>query len=168
MQQRRPKTKATHKTGQAKKSRNLTIKALAEGIGVSTVTIDKYVARGCPRTSIEAAQKWRSENIKAVADDADVSEIGIELKRAEILERLENARTRKLKNDRLQNELRPVSEIEHAIRIIHSRVANRLKSLGHSCANVVPAEFKAVIKQQVEETVRIAMQEAENELCSLL
>jgi AcrR family transcriptional regulator len=167
MQQAKSKTKRKPKK-RAVKTRNLTIRQLVEGVGVSDTTLKKYFARGCPRTSIEAVQKWRSENIKAVAEDAEVSEIGIELKRAEMAERWENARTRQIKNDRLQNELRPISEIEHALRVIHSRVATRLMSLGHRCANVVPSELKAVIKQEVEETVRIAMKEAENEICSLL
>jgi transcriptional regulator with XRE-family HTH domain len=159
MQQRRPKPKAKSKTGRAKKSRNLTIKAIAEGIGVSTVTIDKYVKRGCPRTSIEAVQKWRSENIKAVAEDADVSEIGIELKRAEMAERWENARTRQMKNDLMNGRLIRKDEYELSLRTGISRLMNRLQSLGTKCANICPAELKVPVKEAVEDTVRIALKE---------
>ncbi len=164
MQQRRPKKKAKRKTGTAKKPRNLTIKAIAEGIGVSTVTIDKYVARGCPRNSIEAVQKWRSENIKAVAEDADVSEIGIELKRAEMAERWENARTRQLKNDERENLLIKKAEARMDVAIAMSRLTNRLMSLGVKCANICPSEIKAVVKESVEETVRIALKEINDDL----
>jgi transcriptional regulator with XRE-family HTH domain len=159
MQQRRPKPKAKSKTGRAKKSRNLTIKAIAEGIGVSTVTIDKYVKRGCPRTSVEAVQKWRSENIKAVAEDADVSEIGIELKRAEMAERWENARTRQMKNDLMNGRLIRKDEYELSLRTGISRLMNRLQSLGTKCANICPAELKVPVKEAVEDTVRIALKE---------
>lgn len=142
----------------------LTIQQMADGIGVSTVTIDKYVKRGCPRTSIEAVQKWRSENIKAVAEDADMSEIGIELKRAEMAERWENARTRQLKNDLAQGRLIRKDEVERDIAIGLSRLVNRLNSLGLKVANICPAELKAPIKEAVEDTIRIALKELSDDI----
>ena len=140
---------------------------MAEGIGVCTATIDKYVARGCPRTSIEAVQKWRSENIKTVSETVDQSEIALELKRAELAVLLENARAKKQKNDLLAERLRDVEEVNYSNVILYSRITRRLQSLGMQCANVVASEFKAVIKQQVEDVVRIVMKEIENEVCSL-
>lgn len=137
---------------------------MAEGIGVCTATIDKYVARGCPRASIEAVQKWRSENIKAVAEDADVSEIGIELKRAEMAERWENARTRQLKNDLAQGRLIRKDEVERDISIGLSRLVNRLNSLGLKVANICPSEMKAPIKEAVEDTIRIALKELSDDI----
>lgn len=139
--------------------RNLTIQQMADGIGVCTATIDKYVKRGCPRTSVDAVQKWRSENIKAVAEDADVSEIGIELKRAEMAERWENARTRQLKNDLAESRLIRKDEVERDIAIGFSRLVNRLNSLGIRIANICPTELKAPIKEAVEDTVRLALKE---------
>lgn len=132
---------------------------MAEGVGVCTATIDKYVSRGCPRTSIEAVQKWRSENIKAVAEDADISEIGIELKRAEMAERWENARTRQLKNDLASGRLERKEDIERDLSIAVSRLVNRLNSLGLKCANICPAELKAPIKEAIEDTVRTSLKE---------
>jgi phage terminase Nu1 subunit (DNA packaging protein) len=139
--------------------RNLTIQQMAEGIGVCTATIDKYVKRGCPRTSTEAVQKWRSENIKAVAEDAEVSEIGIELKRAEMAERWENARTRQLKNDIVSGRLVRKEDIERDLSIAVSRLVNRLNSLGLKCANICPSELKAPIKEAIEDTVRTSLKE---------
>lgn len=139
--------------------RNLTIQQMAEGIGVCTATIDKYVKRGCPRTSVEAVQKWRSENIKAVAEDAEVSEIGIELKRAEMAERWENARTRQLKNDLASGRLVRKEDIERDLSIAVSRLVNRLGSLGLKCANICPSELKAPIKEAIEDTVRTSLKE---------
>ena len=139
--------------------RNLTIQQMADGIGVCTATIDKYVKRGCPRTSLQAVQKWRAENIKSVAEDADVSEIGIELKRAEMAERWENARTRQLKNDLAEGRLIRKEEVERDISIGFARLVNRLNSLGLKVANICPAELKATIKEAVEDTVRIALKE---------
>lgn len=137
---------------------------MAEGVGVCTATIDKYVARGCPRTSIEAVQKWRSENIKAVAEDADVSEIGIELKRAEMAERWENARTRQLKNDMATGRLIRKEDVERDLSISISRLVNRLNSLGLKCANICPSELKAPVKEAIEDTVRIALKELSDDI----
>jgi hypothetical protein len=163
-QKRKTQTRTKKPPSKPKRTRNLTIKAMAEGIGVCTATIDKYVARGCPRTSIEAVQKWRSENIKAVAEDADVSEIGIELKRAEMAERWENARTRQLKNDLAQGRLIRKDEVERDIAIGLSRLVNRLNSLGLKVANICPAELKAPIKEAVEDTIRIALKELSDDI----
>jgi len=159
MQQRRPKKKAKRNTGAAKKPRNLTIKAIAEGIGVSTVTIDKYVARGCPRSSIEAVQKWRAQNIKVVAEETDDADLGIEFRRAELIDKLESARTRQMKNDLMEGRLIRKDEYELSLRTGISRLMNRLQSLGTKCANICPAELKVPVKEAVEDTVRIALKE---------
>lgn len=164
MQHRRPKKKAKSKTGSAKRTRNLTIKAIAEGIGVSTVTIDKYVKRGCPRNSIEAVQKWRAQNIKAVAEETEDSDLGIEFRRAELIDKLESARTRQMKNDLMADTL--VSK--DAMRQLHgrllSRLTNRFNAFGSECANFCPAELKAPIKERIEDGVRTALREVANEL----
>jgi len=146
---------------------NLTIKQLVEGVGVSDTTLKKYFARGCPRDSIEAVHKWRSENIKAVAEDADVSELGIENKRAEIAERWENARTRQQKNDERAGKFVLKADVELHLRIALSRMVNRLNSLGLKCANICPSELKAPIKQSIEDTIRIALKELSEDLSTL-
>ena len=143
---------------------NMTIPALAQGAGVSTTTIEKYIKRGCPRTSVEAVLKWRLENIRAVAEDCDPGEIGIELRRAEMVERWENARTRQLKNDVLTGKLIRKDEVELALRTALSRLMNRLQSLGLKCANVCPSELKATVKESVEDTVRVALKELTDDL----
>jgi hypothetical protein len=159
MQQRRPKGKKAKKPPAKRRSRNLTIQAMADGIGVCTATIDKYVKRGCPRTSIEAVRKWRAENIKAVAEDTDDSALGIEFKRAELIDKLECARTRQMKNDLMEGRLIRKDEYELNLRTAASRLMNRLQSLGIKCANICPSELKVPIKDAVEDTVRIAMKE---------
>ena len=158
MHQAKPKPKRKSKK-RVVRHRNLTVKQLVEGVGVSDTTLKKYFSRGCPRTSVEAVQKWRAENIKAVAEDADVSEIGIELKRAEMAERWENARTRQLKNDLASGRLIRKEDVERDVSIAVSRLVNRLNSLGLKCANICPADLKAPIKEAVEDTVRTALKE---------
>ncbi len=163
MQQAKPKSK--RKPAKRKvKTRNPTINELVAGVGVSDTTLKKYFARGCPRDSVEAVQKWRSENIKAVAEDADVSEIGIELKRAEMAERWENARTRQLKNDLATGRLIRKEDVERDLSISISRLVNRLNSLGLKCANICPSELKAPVKEAIEDTVRIALKELSDDI----
>lgn len=140
------------------------IPELAKGVGVSDVTIHKYIKRGCPRDSVAAVQKWRSENIKAVAEDADVSEIGIELKRAEMAERWENARTRQLRNDEKAGRLIQKADVELNLRVAISRLVNRLNSLGLKCANICPSELKAPVKNAIEDTIRTALKELSDDL----
>lgn len=142
----------------------LTIPAIAAGIGVSEITIYKYVKRGCPRTSIEAVHKWRSENIKAVAEDCEVTEIGIELKKAEIAERWENARTRQLKNDIAEGKLIRKDDVERKLSIALSRLVNRLNTLGMRCANLCPAELKAPVKDAIEDQVKTALKELSDDI----
>jgi len=141
------------------KGRNLTLPEMAEGIGVSVVTIHKYLKRGCPRTSIAAVQKWRSENIKAIAENLEVSEIGIECKKAEIAERWENARARQIKNDIAEGRLIRKDEVERSIAIAVARLVNRLNTLGMRCANLCPSELKAPVKESIEEQVKTALKE---------
>ena len=145
------------------RSRLLTIQQMADGIGVSGTTIDKYVKRGCPRTSIAAVQKWRTENIKAVAEDADLSEIGIEIKRAEMAERWENARTRQQKNDERDKLLILRTKVLQMNGLVMSRLMNRLNSIPMACANIVPSEMKPTIKAMVEESIRVALKEFRND-----
>ena len=157
------KKKAT-RTRKARKP-PLAIPVIAEGIGVSTRTIDKYVKRGCPRTSIADVQQWRAENIKAVAEDADPSEVLLELKRAELADKYESARTRKIKNDILEGRLLDADDYRTRQTIVYGRIRARLMSLGMQCANACPSALKPIVKKIVEECVRIALKEAADE-CS--
>jgi len=144
-----------------------TVGELAIGLGLSSRTIALYLSRGCPRTSIKSVQIWRSENIKDVAEAADLGELSIENKRAEIAERLENARTRKLKNDALAGLLIPRIEVERDLSIATARLVNRLTSLGTGCATICPSELKAAIKSGVEDAVRTALKEFVMELTAM-
>jgi phage terminase Nu1 subunit (DNA packaging protein) len=163
-QKKEPVKKKPVKRKRVARATILTIQQIADGIGVSTTTVDKYVKRGCPRTSIEAIQKWRAENIKSIADDTDADEIGLALRRAELKEREENARTRQLKNDLMESRLIRREDVERDLSVGFARLVNRLNSLGLKCANICPTELKAPIKQSIEETIRIALKELSDDL----
>ena len=149
------------------KPKALTLPQIAEGIGVSVVTVHKYLKRGCPRTSIAAVQKWRSENIKAIAENLEVSEIGIECKKAEIAERWENARARQIKNDIAEGRLIRKDDIERSLSIAMARVVNRLYTIPMRCANLCPAELKAPIKAAIEDQIKTTLRELSAEMENL-
>ena len=137
----------------------LTLQQVADGIGVSTVTVGKYFKRGCPRTSIEAVQKWRDENIKAVAADAEPSELLIELKRAEIADKAEAARARKLKNDEREKMLVNRTDVVRELALVLGRMKSRVLTLGTECALVCPDALKVPVKQAVDRAVHTALKE---------
>lgn len=137
----------------------LTIPELVNGVGVSHTTLKKYFARGCPRTSVEAVLRWRSENIKAVAEDADVSELGIEYKRADIADKAESARAKRLKNDLTEGRLVLREEIIRDLSLVLSRFRNRVTSIGIEVANICPDALKVPIKNSVENTIAVALKE---------
>lgn len=144
--------------------KTLTIEAIATGIGVSKTTIDKYVKRGCPRTTIEAVQKWRLENIRAVSEDCEDDEIGPETRRAELFDKLESARARNIKNDLMEGKLIRKDTVITDITMASTRLANRYNSIGTMCANYCPSEIKATIKATIEEVIRIGFKEFCNDL----
>lgn len=137
----------------------LTLQEAADGVGVSVVTISKYFKRGCPRTSVQAIQKWREENIKAVASDADPSELLVELKRAEIADKAEAARARKLKNDEREKLLVSRTDVVRELALVLSRMKSRVLTLGTECALVCPDALKVPVKQAVDRAVHTALKE---------
>jgi transcriptional regulator with XRE-family HTH domain len=142
-----------------RKARNLTIQQMADGIGVGTTTIEKYVKRGCPRTSIDDVIRWRKENIKAVAESADKSEVMLERQRAELAKTLEQAREKQIANDIREGLLLSRSDVEREWSLLLGRLRNKMQGFGLQCANVVPAELKAPVKALIDEQARICLKE---------
>ena len=139
--------------------RNLTSEELGRALGVSSKTIKRYWARGCPRDDVDAVIQWREDNIKAVAEDAEATEISIEMRRAELADKLEAYRFKKLKNERLAGQMIERQVVQHELSVIFGRLRDRITSLGTECANIVPQELKAAIKRVIDERMRLAMKE---------
>ncbi len=139
-----------------------TVDQIADGLGVSDKTIRQYWRRGCPRHSVAAVVEWRRQHIKAVAEDAESSEVMMENKRADLEKTREAAKAQRLKNEALEGTLIDRGEIERDLRIAIGRIRCRLMSVGTECANVAPGSLKAVVKSLVEDRVRLVMQELAN------
>lgn len=90
--------------------------------------------------------------------------INEKIKAAELQERLENARTRKLKNDELEGRLLPSDQVEHSINETWLQFRLSLKNLGGTVATLVPGEIKGVTKDMVEKTVERELARAYQDL----
>lgn len=137
----------------------ITSESVGQALGVTDRTVRRWWARGCPRDSMEAIAEWRAENIKAVAEDAEPTEIQIEVRRAELMDKMESARTRRLKNDQMEGRLVEWEEVERATAVNISRFTNGLASIGTMVANVCPSEIKVVIREQVDQIIRMRLKE---------
>ena len=82
-----------------------TVEAIAAEMGVCRKTLHRYYSRGCPRSTVSGAVQWRSENIKAAAQVTEASDVRLELRRAELEQTLETARSQRLKTDLLAGSL---------------------------------------------------------------
>lgn len=153
--------KTTRKRPAKKRARKRppTAAELAEGVGVATRTIEKYLRRGCPRTSVDAVIRWRKENIKAVAESADKSEVMLERQRAELAKTLEQARKEQIANDIKEGLLLSREEVEREWSLLLGRLRNKMQGFGLQCANVVPSELKAPVKSLIDEQTRICLKE---------
>ena len=147
----------------AKRGRKLTIQRIAVAIGVSLNTATQYVARGCPRNSVAAVRKWRAANIKSTSSALDsstnIGELNMEILRAKIAELLESARSRKLKNDRMEKRLIVRTELNHDLRTATAIVTTRIRTLQDSIPAVVNGELEAPIREAVAESIRVALKE---------
>ena len=146
-----------------------TIAQLAEAFDVSTTTVNNYVKRGMPRDSIVAAAAWREANVKKTPGplslaSEDPDNLSLQFKLAELADKRESARARKLKNDVAEGQQISRLEVERDISIAVGRLTNKLNSLGTRCANLCPSELKPAIKEAVEDTVRTALKEIIDDL----
>ncbi|MCP4782177.1 MAG: hypothetical protein GY903_20830 [Fuerstiella sp.] len=121
------------------------------------------------RDSIESAIAWRAANVKSgpgpeAETDEEVAAIAVKMRQAELADKLESARTRKLKNDILEERLIEKKEVERDIAIAISRMTNKLNALGTRCANLCPSELKPAIKEAVENTTRVILKEMIDDL----
>lgn len=84
-------------------------------------------------------------------------DIGSKLKEAELEERRENARMRRLKNEETEGRLIDTAAVEHRINEWTTLIRSHLMQLGGKVATLVPGEVKGVVKAMTESEVRNAL-----------
>ena len=142
---------------------DMTIPALSEALGLSQTTIKNNVKHGCPRT-VEGAKEWRLNNVNQMVADVSPEDVRQELRLAELAERTENARKRKIENDLKEGIQIPKEEVERDVALAFSRMASHAQGLGSQLANVVPSELKATVKETVEGAVIVWLKELADSL----
>ncbi len=113
--------------------------------------------------SLSEITRWRDERT-ARARPTDASEAGIAIRRAELAERLERARGRKMKNDRFEAQLINREELERDVEKAFDLLEQKLATLPKRAAGVVSEELAEVIENEVSTTVSVAMSELKNSL----
>jgi phage terminase Nu1 subunit (DNA packaging protein) len=144
----------------------LTLKALAKGCNVSERTLNTWIARGCPRESIKAAQAWRDEHIlprkggpKAGRPAADPAQQSLLARRtvAQCEKDEAAARREQLKSDQLERlviyrdqVVREAGEIFAAVRAI-------LETIPDGLAKEFPQKLRARAYEVGKNKVDIAL-----------
>ncbi|MDQ3288932.1 MAG: hypothetical protein M3Q42_11880 [Pseudomonadota bacterium] len=148
------------------------MKALAAGCGVSERTLNTWVKRGCPRSSIRAALSWRDKHVlprkggprkarRGAIEEAEDTELqGLQARRtlAQCLRDEEAARSAKMKNDLLAGTLVPIDQVvrDEAVRCTQAR--SILEGLSDAIAKELPEEWRArthaAAKTRIEAVLR--------------
>lgn len=143
-----------------------TVAELSAALTVSETTIGLYTRKGMPRTSVADALRWKSENIKVYSrGQAAMSggELSLECKRAEICQRLETARASQIKNEALEAQLAPRSEVKSSVarcmNILESVLASLPDRIASKVAEIAP-DLAEVAKDKTRTKVELALREA--------
>jgi lambda repressor-like predicted transcriptional regulator len=147
---RRP---ATPKT--AAPAEGTTLKVLAAGAEVSERTLNTWIARGCPRSSVAAVLAWQQENIlprrggprKDRNSPADQTQQSLQhrLNSAKADDAEEAARTKRLKRRLLQKRLMPIDQVVREAAEIFTEVRAIIESIPDAVAKEVPQQLRTRI-----------------------
>jgi hypothetical protein len=140
---------------------------VAAVLGVQPQTVRAWRMESPPmpgepgKYSLSEITRWRDART-ARTRPTDASEIGIEIRRAQLVEMLECARGRKMKNDRLEAQLISREELERDVEKAFNLLERKLATLPERVAGVVPAALGSVISEECQSTVEHALKELRN------
>lgn len=144
-----------------------TLGEVAAFFGVQPQTVRAWRMESPPmpgepgKYSLSEITRWRDVRT-ARTRPTDASEAGIAIRRAELAERLERARGRKMKNDRFEAQLVSREELERDIVKGLKLTERKLATLPERVAGVVPAALASVISEECQSTVEHALKELRN------
>jgi hypothetical protein len=154
--------------GTEKKPTKSSVKQLAATTGISERQLARYFSAGCPRTSAKAVLAWKEKNIRPPGDvnsgptSGSLSEARMELLIQQTAREAALAEKYEVENAVRRGELIEKAEVERDTSIVLSRLRNRLGSLGMEISTLMPTEMKVIAQQQVENSVRMMLQELPN------
>jgi phage terminase Nu1 subunit (DNA packaging protein) len=139
----------------AETSSALTLKQLARGAGVSERTLNTWVGRGCPRSSVAAIDAWKLDNVlprkggpRKDRDGAgDQSQIALQtrLNLAKASDAEESAKSKRLKRRLLQRKLMLITEGVREAGEIFTEVRAIIESIPDAVAKECPQQLRTRI-----------------------
>lgn len=132
---------------------------LAKALGRKSVrSIGEYIAAGMPGKAgaydVEVCRTWIAENIRTAPTETPAAGGVLEqIKRAELEIKKQDARARKLKTDRLANQLYSAEDIELGAAELTSRIKLRLEQLPDEVAQCVAAKERGVVRERVTQVI---------------
>jgi phage terminase Nu1 subunit (DNA packaging protein) len=152
---RLPPAKKTKVAAPVEQPPSLTLKQLAAGSGVSERTLNTWIARGCPRTSVEAVRVWQQENVlprkggprknRDAPGDGSPYSLQQRLNLAKADDAEESARTRRLKRRLLQRKLMMIDEAVREAGEIFTEVRAIIESIPDAVAKECPQQLRTRI-----------------------
>jgi hypothetical protein len=137
----------------------------AKLLDVSERTFRTWLARGCPggqgRYEIARIQEWRDNNIAprggSAASSSGDGSLASQKIAIEILERQENVRTKKLRNDLREGRLADVKEVQRQAAEMVTWIKDRLLAIPDELEMTFPAETRLQNKADVEISIRLIL-----------
>jgi phage terminase Nu1 subunit (DNA packaging protein) len=130
--------------------------ALAKRLGRSERTIGEYLAKGMPGKpgsyDVAECEAWLAANLRPKPDDSD-SSIARQIRQAELEERQENIRAKKLKNDLLEGRMYLVDDVELAAAELTNRIRERLERIPTEISQALPAKHRRTGRDRVAEII---------------
>lgn len=154
----RPKCTAEKKAAATKPAAVVGSRAeLAKRLGRSERTIGEYIGRGMPGNpgsyNVADCQAWLAESIRSAKPDEGDSSIALQIRRAELAEREENVRSKRLKNDLLEGRMYLVDEVELAAAELTNRIRERLERIPTEISQALPAKHRRTGRDRVAEII---------------
>lgn len=145
---------------------------LATALGVSSKTINDYVRRGCPTDSPEAARSWKEENIArngpptigerssgVVSRRYASHELDEAEQRAKIAKLEEEARGRRIKNDKEMGSLVYRDDVEQSATELTLRIKQRLEAIPIELEPEIPIDLRAQLTARWSEKIALILTE---------
>ena len=115
------------------------------------------------RYVLDEIETWKAQR-DARNEVPGMAELNIASQRAELARRLESVRSRRTKNDRLENSVIRRTELERDIRAGVSMLEARLRRLPTEIVAKVPQELSDATQNEVMQTVNLGLAGLQNEL----
>lgn len=148
-------------------ARALTIKALAAGCKVSTRTINEWLARGCPRTSIAEALDWQADHVqprkggprtrREPSGDRRQRSLQERTLRANARKAEQDARYRKIKADRAAKKSLDRDQVVREAAELFTEMRAIIDSIPDAAAKEVPQQFRARVYEAERAKVDAAL-----------